>query len=66
LILEEYGVTFEYLPGKKYVSTFADALSCLEIDSLNIHENKEELTLLSKSENSNINKIKLTILMHKP
>jgi hypothetical protein len=60
LLLKEYGVTFEYLPGKKYVSTFADALSCLDIDSLKIHENKEELTLLSKSEN------KLTILMHKP
>jgi hypothetical protein len=43
LLLEEYGVTFEYLPGKKYV--VADALSRLEIDSLKIQE-EEVLTLL--------------------
>jgi hypothetical protein len=36
LLLEEYGVTFEYLPGKKNV--VADALSCLDIDSLKIQE----------------------------
>jgi hypothetical protein len=35
LLLEEYGVTFEYLPGKKSV---ADALSRLDIDSLKIQE----------------------------
>jgi hypothetical protein len=34
LFLEEYGVTFEYLSGKKNV--VADALSRLDIDSLNI------------------------------
>jgi hypothetical protein len=34
LLLEEYGVIFEYLPGKKNV--VADALSCLDIDSLKI------------------------------
>jgi hypothetical protein len=34
LLLEEYGVTFEYLPGKKKV--VADALSRLDIDSLKI------------------------------
>jgi hypothetical protein len=32
LLLENYGVTFEYLPGKKNV--VADALSCLDIDEL--------------------------------
>jgi hypothetical protein len=49
LLLEEYGVTFEYLPGKKNVITDADALSRLEIDSLKIQE-EEVLTLLSGSE----------------
>jgi hypothetical protein len=38
LLLEEYGVTFEYLPGKiqKNVAAFVDALSRLDIDSLKI------------------------------
>jgi uncharacterized phosphosugar-binding protein len=51
LLLEEYGVTFEYLPEKKNV--VADALSRLDIDSLKIQE-EEVLTLLSGSENSSI------------
>jgi hypothetical protein len=34
LLLEEYGVTFEYLPCKKNV--VADALSPLDIDSMKI------------------------------
>jgi hypothetical protein len=38
LLLEEYGVTFEYLPGEKHVTDVADALSCLDIDSLKIQE----------------------------
>jgi hypothetical protein len=44
LLLEEYGVTFEYLPGKKQknVGTVSSALSRLDIDSLKIQENKEE------------------------
>jgi hypothetical protein len=63
LLLEEYGVTFEYLPGKKYMGTVADALSRLDIDSLKIQE-EEVLTLLSGSENSSISNIKLTIPMH--
>jgi hypothetical protein len=32
LLLEEYGVSFAYLPGKKNV--VADALSCLDINEL--------------------------------
>jgi hypothetical protein len=55
LLLEEYGVTFEYLPGKKNVGTVADALSRLDIDNLKIQE-EEALTILSVSENNiNIN-----------
>jgi hypothetical protein len=62
LLLEEYGVTFEYLLGKENV--VADALSCLDIDSLKIQE-EEVLTLPSGSENnSSISNIKLTIPMH--
>jgi hypothetical protein len=38
LLLVEYGVTFEYLPGKKNVADVADALSRLDIDSLKIQE----------------------------
>jgi RNase H-like domain found in reverse transcriptase len=34
LLLEEYGVTFEYLPGNKNV--IADTLLCLDIDELMI------------------------------
>jgi hypothetical protein len=55
LLLEEYRVTFEYLPGKKNV--VADTLSHLDIHSLKIQE-EEVLTLLSGSENNNISNIK--------
>jgi hypothetical protein len=65
LALEEYGVTFEYLPGKKNVAIVADALSRLDIDSLKIQEEIEEvLTLLSGSENNSISIIESTIPMH--
>jgi hypothetical protein len=59
LLLEEYGVTFEYLPGKKQknVCTAAYALFNLDIDSLKIQE-EEVLTPLSGSENSSISNIK--------
>jgi hypothetical protein len=56
LLLEEYGVTFEYLPGKKNVGTVADALSRLDIDNLKIQE-VEVLTILSGSENNSISNI---------
>jgi hypothetical protein len=50
LLLEEYGMTLVFLPGKKIVATVGDALSCLEINSLKIQEGTEEvLTLLSRS-----------------
>jgi hypothetical protein len=60
LLLEEYGVTFDYLPGKKNVAAVADTLTCLDIDSLKIQE-EEVLTLLSGSENNSISNIKSTI-----
>jgi hypothetical protein len=41
LLLEEYGVTFEYLPGKKWKNVVADALSRLDIDYLKIQEEEE-------------------------
>jgi hypothetical protein len=63
LLLEEYGVTFEYLPGKKNVAVVADALFRLDIDSLKIQE-EEVSTLLSGSENNSISNIKLTIPIH--
>jgi hypothetical protein len=59
LLLKEYGVTFEYLRAKKNV------LSRLDIESLKIQENKEEvLTLLSGSENNSISNIKFAVPMH--
>jgi hypothetical protein len=63
LLLEEFGVTFEYPPGKKNVGTVADTLSRLDIDSLKIQE-EEVSTPLSRSENNNISNIKLTFRMH--
>jgi hypothetical protein len=51
LLLEEYGVKFEYLPGKKNV--VANALSCLEIDELRI-QTEEPLKFLRESEHSSI------------
>jgi hypothetical protein len=59
LLLEEYGVTFEYLQREKYVSFEADALSRLDIDILKFRKEIEKAsTLLSRSENSNIIYIK--------
>jgi REP element-mobilizing transposase RayT len=61
LLLEEYGVKFEYLPRKK--NGVADTLFCLDIDSMKIQE-EEVLTLLSGSENNIISNIKWLIPMH--
>jgi hypothetical protein len=62
LILEEYGVTFEYLPGNKKVDLVADALPRLDIDSLKIQEETQEvLTLISGSENNWIINVKYTM-----
>jgi hypothetical protein len=60
LLLEEYGVTFEYLPGKKQTNVVADVLSRLDIDSLKIQE-EEVLPILSGSENNSISNIKLAM-----
>jgi hypothetical protein len=65
LLLEEYVVTFEYLPGKKQKNVVADPLSRLDTDNLKIQEEQEEvLTLLSGSENSSISNIKLKITIN--
>jgi hypothetical protein len=65
LLLEDYGVTFEYLPGnrQKNVVSVADTLFCLDIDSLKIQE-EEVLIVLSGSENNSISNIKVTTPMH--
>jgi hypothetical protein len=60
LLLEEYGVTFEYLPGKKNVGNVADALSRFDIHSLKNQE-EELLTVISGSENNSISNIKYQI-----
>jgi hypothetical protein len=51
LLLEEYGVTFEYLQGKTKKNVVTIASSRVDNDSLKIQE-EESLTLLSESENS--------------
>jgi hypothetical protein len=65
LLLEEYGVTFEYLPENKQknVGTVVDAFCRLDIYSLKIQE-EEVLRLLSGSESNSISNIKSTIPMH--
>jgi hypothetical protein len=65
VLVEEYGVSFEYLPGKKLknVAVVADTLFCLDIDSLKIQE-EEMLTLLSGSENNSISDTKSTTPIH--
>jgi hypothetical protein len=55
------GLTFEYLALKKQRNVVADALSCLDIDSLKIQEN-EVLTLLSGSESNSSSNIKFNSL----
>jgi hypothetical protein len=62
LLLEEYGVTFEYLSGKKNV--VADALSRLNIDELRIQD-EEAFTFLPELENNNINFPTYTALIFK-
>jgi hypothetical protein len=44
LLLEEYGFTFDYLPGKKNVVAIANTLFCLDIEDA-----EEVLTLPSGS-----------------
>jgi hypothetical protein len=48
LLLEEYGVTFEYLPGKrkKNVILIVDALSCLGTESQKIQEVEEQTSTI--------------------
>jgi hypothetical protein len=65
LLHEEYGVIFGYLSGKENVATVANSFSCLDIGSLKIQEETEEvLKLLSGLENNRISNIKSIIPMH--
>jgi hypothetical protein len=65
LLHEAFGVTFEYLLGKKIFAVITDDSSRLEIDSLKMQEETEvTFTLLSGSENSSISNIKSTSPMH--
>jgi hypothetical protein len=67
LLLEVYGVISKCLAGKKQknAAVVANAVSCLEIDSLKIQEETEEAsTLLSGSENNSIIDIKLSFPIH--
>jgi hypothetical protein len=57
VVIEEFGVTFDYIPGKKKKNVVGDAFSLLDIDSLKIQE-EEVLTLFSVSENHSISNIK--------
>ena len=61
LLLEEYGVTFEYLPGKK--NFVADNLSRLDIDELMIPQ-EEALTLLSESEKTYTSSLRIRKQLH--
>jgi hypothetical protein len=63
LFLEEYGVTYDYLPEKNIL---ADDLSSLDIDTLKIQEEEEEEEeiFLSGSENNSINNIESTFPIH--
>jgi hypothetical protein len=65
LILEESGITFEYLQRKiqTNVAAVADALPHLDIDILKIQEEIEEaLALLSRSEARNFSKNQISNL----
>jgi hypothetical protein len=66
LLLEEYGITFDYLPGnnEKSIALVVDTSSCHEIDSLKIQGEEDVLTLLSGSEKNSITNINLTIPIH--
>jgi hypothetical protein len=60
VLFEEFGVSFDHLPGNKQknVGIVADVLSRLDIDSLKIQEEEEEVaTILSGSENISISNI---------
>jgi hypothetical protein len=46
LLLEEYEVTFEYLPGNKNFYIVVDVLFRFEIDSLKIQKESEELLII--------------------
>jgi hypothetical protein len=58
VLLEEYGVTFEYLPGKKMKNVVADALSRPDIENLKIQE-EEVLALPLGSENTCISMLNI-------
>jgi hypothetical protein len=67
LLLEKYGVIFEYLPEMilKNMASIADTLSSLDINILKIQEEtQEEFTIISWSEKISNSNIKSSTPMH--
>jgi ABC-type iron transport system FetAB ATPase subunit len=61
LLLEEYGLTFEYIQGKKNVGSCCGCLFHIDIDR---DSRRKSINTFSGSENKSISNIKSTIPIH--